>query len=227
MHIGILMCGHVPDQVRDTSGAYGELFAKLLDGHGFTFTVWNVVDGVFPDHPEEADGWLVTGSKYGAYEDLPWIPPLENLIRRIVAIKRPMIGVCFGHQIIAQALGGRVAKFSGGWGVGRHAYTYAGKEVNVNAWHQDQVVDLPPGARVIASSDFCANAALRVDNDVWTIQAHPEFDSKVVDTLIKVRGPGLIPDDLLSRATAQLEAPTDRMRIAADMAAFFKGELPA
>ena len=108
-------------------------------------------------------------------------------------------------------------------GVGRHTYSYQGEDIAVNAWHQDQVVDLPPGARVIASSEFCENAGLLIDNTVWTIQPHPEFGEGVVETLIEVRG-GVVPADRLAKAKAQLGAKTDRLRIAEDMAAFFKGE---
>ena len=108
MKIGILQTGHSPDNMKDALGDYGDMFVKLLGGHGFDFQIWSVVDGDFPASAVDADGWLITGSKHGAYEDHDWIPPLEQLIRAIREAGRPLVGICFGHQIIAQALGGKV-----------------------------------------------------------------------------------------------------------------------
>ena len=127
MKIGILQTGHAPDALIDDTGDYDEMFRDLLGGHGFTFATFAVVDGQFPDSAKDADGWLITGSRHGAYDDLPWIPPLEDLIRDIHARGLPLIGVCFGHQIIAQALGGKVEKFKGGWAIGRTTYDQGGQ----------------------------------------------------------------------------------------------------
>ncbi|MEM6307742.1 MAG: type 1 glutamine amidotransferase, partial [Pseudomonadota bacterium] len=101
MQIGILQTGHAPDPVQANHGDFKDMFARLLDGHGFSFRTWNVVDGDFPGGVADADGWLVTGSKHGAYENHAFIPPLENFIRTCYTDGRPMVGVCFGHQIIA------------------------------------------------------------------------------------------------------------------------------
>src|SRR5690606_24036163 len=122
-HIGILQTGHAAEPIRAEQGDYDEMFRRLLGGHGFTFSTWNVVDGEFPEGPEAAEGWLITGSRHGAYEEHDWLPPLEDLIRAIREAKRPLVGICFGHQIVAQALGGRVEKFDGGWSVGPQHYT--------------------------------------------------------------------------------------------------------
>ncbi|KIN71699.1 type 1 glutamine amidotransferase [Sulfitobacter guttiformis] len=222
MKIGILRTGHSPEEMIETLGNYDQMFERLLDGNDFEFETFSVVDGIFPDSAEAADGWLITGSKHGAYENHAWIPPLEDLIRDIHATGKPMIGVCFGHQIIAQAMGGKVEKFNGGWSVGRTEYVLEGKPVALNAWHQDQVVTLPETARVVGSSDFCANAMLAYGDTIWTVQPHPEFSAEFIDGLIKTRGEGVVPDKQLVAATTTLPLPTDNADVANYMAQFFK-----
>jgi len=227
MKIGLLRAGHAPDGMKTLQGNYDTMFELLLEGHDFTYETFSVVDGEFPQGPQDADGWLITGSKHGAYEDHDWIPPLEDLIRDINATGKPLVGVCFGHQIIAQALGGKVVKFDGGWSVGRKEYVMDGKTLALNAWHQDQVVELPDGARVVGSSDFCANAMLAYGDNIWTVQPHPEFPAQSVDFLINARGRGVVPDALLDSATDTLSLPTNNADIANHMAHFFKSKARA
>ncbi|NUB44114.1 type 1 glutamine amidotransferase [Fertoebacter nigrum] len=222
MLIGILQTGLAPDSLSGAMGDYPDMFARLLDGQGFTFRTWRVVEMEFPADVAECDGWLLTGSRHGAYEDLPFIPPLEDFIRRAYAARVPLVGVCFGHQIIAQALGGKVEKYKGGWSVGPTDYDFDGTMLTLNAWHQDQVTVAPPQARVIASSDFCANAALVYDDRAYTVQAHPEFQDAFVDGLMKTRGKGLVPEQVLADAGARLGTPVHDQTIAARIAAFFK-----
>ena len=222
MKIGILQTGHAPDELRPVVGDVNNLFERLLDGQGFNFETYAVVDGDFPDGPEACDGWLITGSKHGAYDDLPWIAPLETLIRDVYAVGRPLVGVCFGHQIIAQALGGKVEQFKGGWAVGRQTYDWDGEKVSLNAWHQDQVVERPDDATPVACNDFCENAALLYGNRAFTVQAHPEFESNFIEGLIAARA-GSVPPDLIASATADLGKDNSNARLAAQITAFFKG----
>ncbi|MEF3047276.1 type 1 glutamine amidotransferase [Pseudotabrizicola sp. L79] len=222
MLIGILQTGLAPENLAQDQGDYPDMFARLLDGHGFTFKTYRVVEGEFPASVKDCDGWLITGSRHGAYEDHPWIPPLEQFIRDAFAARVPMVGICFGHQIIAQAMGGTVERYAGGWAVGATEYDFGGEKRVLNAWHRDQVTKRPEGAKVIASNDFCANAALLYDDRALTVQAHPEFRPEFVDGLMKTRGKGIVPDALMAEATARLDQPLHDKTIAAQIAAFFK-----
>lgn len=224
MKIGILQTGHAPAELIGSSGNYGQMFEALLDGNGFSFETFSVVDGEFPSGPEAADGWIITGSKHGVYEDHPWIPPLEELIRAITAQGRPLAGICFGHQIIAQALGGKVEKFAGGWAIGRTEYAQDGKVLTLNAWHQDQVVELPEGATVLAGNAHCKYAILAYGDTIWTVQPHPEFSNEFIGGLIGKRGRGVVPDAILDDALGKLDQPVDNPEIATYLAEFFKKE---
>ncbi|WP_375173434.1 type 1 glutamine amidotransferase [Pseudooceanicola sp.] len=224
MLIGILQCGHFPDELQGETGDYGALYENFLSGYGFEFKVFPVCDGVFPAGATTCDGWLISGSKHGAYEDHDWIPPLETLIREIRDAGRPLVGICFGHQIIAQALGGRVEKFDGGWSVGRTIYRFADGERALNAWHQDQITALPEGARVLAASDRCAYAALAYGDRIYTIQPHPEFDRREVAGLLRVRG-DLLDTPTREAAQAALDLPVDNRSEANRIAALFEGAM--
>ena len=220
MLIGILQTGLAPDALSD-QGDYPDMFARLLAGQGFTFRTYRVVEGQFPASVTECDGWLITGSRHGAYEDHPWIPPLEQFIRDSFAAHVPMVGVCFGHQIIAQAMGGRVERHDGGWAIGATDYTFGDQKLTLNAWHRDQVTQVPQGARVVATNDFCTNAALLYDH-AFTVQAHPEFRPEFVQGLMQTRGKGLVPDDLMASAAGRLTDPLADQTIATQIATFFK-----
>lgn len=222
MLIGILQTGQAPDALAAQSGDYPDMFRRLLAEQGLSFRTYRVLDLEFPASVSECDGWLITGSRFGAYEDHAFIPPLEDFIRQAFAQAVPMVGICFGHQIIAQALGGKVEKFAGGWSVGPTEYDFDGQALRLNAWHQDQVVERPAMAQVAGRSAFCENAALVYDDRIFTVQAHPEFRSEFVDGLMKTRGKGVVPDRLMEEAGARLDQPIDDQILARRIADFFK-----
>ncbi len=222
MLIGILQCGHFPTADGYPERSYTDLYAALLDGHGFTLRTWSVVDMELPETVRAAEGWLISGSRHGAYDDEPFISPLEGFIRDAYAAQVPQVGICFGHQIMAQALGGKVEKFAGGWSVGRVDYDFAGQTVPLNAWHQDQVVEKPQSARVIAETEFCRYAGLLYDGPAYSVQPHPEFDEEAVRLLLDKRAPGVVPGNLIDTARGQLAAAVANDEMGRKIAAFFK-----
>jgi GMP synthase-like glutamine amidotransferase len=222
MLIGILQTGQAPAELRERTGDYPAMFERLLAGHGLEFRTWHVEAMEFPESVHDADGWLITGSRHGAYEDHPFIAPLEAFIRDAYAARVPLVGVCFGHQIIAQALGGRVEKFDGGWAVGPQRYDFDGTPLTLNAWHQDQVVQPPEGATIIASNDFCRYAGLAYDNHALSVQAHPEYGGDFIEDLMQTRGKGIVPAALMDQARARFGQPNSSAQIAARIVDFFK-----
>lgn len=216
MLIGILETGRPPDVLKDRHQSYPGMFETLLAevNPELRFRAFAAVDGEVPDDPRACDGWLITGSRHGVYEKLPWMLKLEQLIRECVKAKVPVVGICFGHQIMAEALGGKVEKSPKGWGLGLHDYEVrqrpewmadAPGKVTIPAVHQDQVVVKPPGAEVLACSDFCEYAALAYDDVGVSFQGHPEFSEAYQRDLLEHRFKGLAPDDVIAEARQSFE----------------------
>jgi GMP synthase-like glutamine amidotransferase len=227
--IGLLLAGHVDMASRHIAGDYPELFGDLFAPHDIEIVPYAADQGQLPEHTGECDGWICSPSRQSVYDDLPWLGDLEELLRRFVAEETPFVGICFGHQLLAQALGGRVERADAGWGVGVHEYEVVERlpwvdddatEVALIASHQDQVVELPDGATLWARSDFCALAGFQVGERAWTIQAHPEFVPALADHLLAGRV-GLIGAERVEHARRSLSRPLDRERFAAWTARFF------
>jgi GMP synthase-like glutamine amidotransferase len=231
--IAILETGAPPAALAPVYGDYPSMFRALL-GDGFETGTFDVQAGELPD-PAAFDGAIVTGSAAGVYEDHSWIPPLLDWIRSARGRLR-LVGVCFGHQAMAEALGGRVEKSDRGWGVGLHRYEVASSEpwmqpaaaaLAIPVSHQDQVVAPPPDARVVLASAFTPFAGLAWGRDAISVQCHPEFSPAYAGALVEGRA-GRIPPTVASEALASLKTPDDRHVLAAWIRRFLKnGAAPA
>jgi GMP synthase-like glutamine amidotransferase len=215
MKIGILETGQLRGEMIGRFEPYPVMFERFvsLAGHDFEFEAFCVIEGEMPPSIHACDGWLITGSRHGVYDKLTWMAPLEDFIRELAAARMPLIGVCFGHQIIAEALGGEVVKSDKGWGVGLQQYiieqTHAWMEtepqqVGIYAYHQDQVVKCPPSAQVFLSSEFCPFAGLSYGDSIISVQAHPEFEAAFENFLLEVFGSAVLPAEVAARAHASM-----------------------
>jgi len=224
MKLAILETGRPPGDLAASFGTYPQMFAEML-GPEFEVESFDVQVGAFPD-PRNHDAVLITGSPAGVYEKLDWLPPLFDFIR--TAKHRRMVGVCFGHQAMAEALGGHVEKSDKGWGAGLYRYTITrpepwldgAREIAAPASHQDQVVVQPPNTEILASSDFTPYAALAwTDRPAISFQFHPEFSPAFAKALIAERY-DRVPDP--DAAIASLDAPNDNARVAGWIRRFLK-----
>ncbi len=203
MKIGIIECGPVPAPLQDTYISYPAMFAAQLGAllPGASFTTVSVVNGETLPAPDACEAWLIPGSRHGVYDDLPWIEPLKRFIRDAAEQQHRMVGVCFGHQIIAEALGGKVEKAAQGFRVGMERYdtTLGGSRqaIMMPASHQDQIVLQPPETEVVATTAACAFAGLRYRNaPVLSVQFHPEFSRAYLADLIALRSQQQVPPGL-------------------------------
>ena len=234
MKIGVLQTGSVPDELVDRHGPYVSMFERLLQraDPSFTAQLWDVnIKGKIPQTPFEADGWIITGSKHGVYEDHAWIEPLKEFLRLAHGARAPLVGVCFGHQILAEALGGKVEKSDRGWGCGVQEYNVneqtewmdaPAQTFRIHAMHQDQVVAPPPGATVLAQSPFCPFAALAYGDTAMSVQPHPEFTADFQREILTMRRGAVIPDSVTDDALAGVDGPNDSEMFGRWITNFFK-----
>lgn len=225
MKLAILETGTPPGDLELRFGSYPRMLHELI-GEGFEVDVFDVPAGELPSDPSAYDGYMITGSPAGVYEDLPWIAPLLEFIRSVQ--ERKMVGVCFGHQAMVEALGGHVEKSHKGWATGLHLYSVIGDEpwldgtgqISAPASHQDQVVTQPPNTQVLARSEFTPYAALTwTDRPAISFQFHPEFSPDFAKALIEARRDRLPDPDA---AIASLDAPNDNARVGAWIRRFLK-----
>ena len=230
--LGLLACDEIWEPLCTRHGDYPDMYSALLAEAGARFELkrYAVAEGEFPTTATECDAWLISGSRASVYESLFWMAPALQLVRDIHAAGVPQVGVCFGHQLIAEALGGKVGRATVGWGHGAI-------EINVTATpdasppptsplrlfmcHQDQVLALPPGAVRLASAAHCPNAMFVLGADALGIQAHPEFSEAFMREMSLEEG-STLPLAVREHALKTLHLPIDRQPIGRWMAQFLK-----
>lgn len=234
MKVTIVEVGLVPEPLQAQFSPYRTMFASMFTSTGMDFDheVVGVLDGQPLPDPATLEGIAITGSAAGVYEDHAWLEPLREFIRQAYAVRTPMLGICFGHQVMADALGGVVRKSEKGWGLGRHRYGVVSRPpfmadapdvLEIACSHQDQVVVAPPEAEVILASDFTPNAGLFYKSGAaLSFQPHPEFEDDYTLALAEMRR-GVAPDGLLEQAVTSLERPSDSELLRGYIGRFMQG----
>jgi len=224
MKVGLLECDHVRDELRHIAGDYRDMFPALFSDIApeWEFEFYDVCNSDFPESVEECDVYICTGSKSSVYDHEPWINHLKRFVVEIYKSSKVYIGVCFGHQMLGEALGGRVEKAAVGWSVGVHRFEVLYREnwmqpftnaFNLLMMCQDQVVDLPPSGTLLAQTADCPIGMFRVGSRMLGIQAHPEFPKAYNQALMELRL-DRIGANKVELGIASLELPTQEIMFA-------------
>jgi GMP synthase-like glutamine amidotransferase len=203
MKIGVLQADTVSEEFQADHGNYPTMFENMLKsagkqvlGSAIEVAHYNIMQSQFPKKLNECDAYIITGSKKSVYDDEPWIHKFRGFLVELNDAKKIVIGICFGHQLIADALGGKTELAKGGWGVGVHQSTITNKKKFMNppldyfsviVSHQDQVAELPSDAERLAASEFCPNAMFQIGKHILTFQGHPEFTKGYSRALLESR----------------------------------------
>ncbi|MDP2680105.1 MAG: amidotransferase [Rhodoferax sp.] len=234
MKLCILDNDFLDPAVESTYIGYGVMFERLLRQAGAegSFDIFNTVKGEYPASFEPFDAVLLTGSKADAFSQEPWVLTLKDKVQALLQAKKKLIGVCFGHQLIALCLGAKVGRAPQGWGAGRMSYQWLAPElpqatgredVALLASHQDQVFELPSGTRLLATSDFCPVAAYGIDGQLFCVQPHPEFVEEYSAFLLNKRR-GMFGEEKYQAFTQSLARGHDGLAVARMMVAFINGQ---
>lgn len=230
--IGVLVTGHPPRSLQDEFGSYDEMFRRLLGGP-YEFATFEVQRGKFPGAGQGCDAYIITGSAAGVYDAHAWIRDLKEFVQRICG-RAALIGVCFGHQLMAEAFGGKVIKSPKGWGIGLHTYQVVKRagwmddaaSIAIPVSHQDQVVELPTNTQVLAGNPFTPYGVLGYpDRRAISFQCHPEFTLPYSRALINLRRGSFTPA-LADHATESLRQPNDRELVASWIRRFLASNGP-
>ncbi len=232
MKIAVLQTGGPPEDLR-AYGTYGEMFAGVLQPFisGANFITIETEQG--QSAPMDVDGVVITGSASGVYEPHSWIAPLKEAVRDYGVSGVPVIGICFGHQIIAEAYGGRVRRSGRGWGVGMHDYEASalGQKIlqaeglSCVVSHRDQVEDMPQNAQCLAGSEFCPHGALYYPKEnALSFQMHPEMSHEFATALLLHRQDDIEPQRV-EDGLASLHGASGRDIILMAMAKHLSGRL--
>jgi GMP synthase-like glutamine amidotransferase len=232
MKLTLIQPTDVPGPLRDRFGAYHLMFERMFAGEGFAFETIRLDKGDKLPDPATLDATLIMGSSAGVYDDhFEWMEPLRAYIRAAYATMTPMVGICFGHQIMADALGGDVRKSDKGWGLGRHVYEVTSRpatiggnlpEFAIACSHQDQVLVPPAEAETFLVSEFTPHAGLVYRNGAAiSLQPHPEFDDDYTIALAEMRR-GKAPDPVIETALASVSRASDSHEMAGYLGAFLR-----
>lgn len=227
--IGLLLVGHIDAGSLHVGGDYPELYAELLAPLGIELTTYRCDEGQLPTSVTEQDGWMCSPSRLSVYDDHAWLRDVEQLLRDMIDTETPYVGICFGHQLMAQALGATVKKADYGWGIGAKHYKIvepqpwmdSTDDIVLAASHQDQVQQLPSDARLLARADYCPIGGMLIGERAWTLQVHPEFSPALADSLLATRLQ-LFGEEKAEAARRTLSQPLHQHRIAGWIARFFE-----
>ena len=220
--------------VADTYVSYGAMTEKMFGASGvrWRFERFNTTRGEYPGSFDAYDAVLLTGSKADSFSDEPWVRTLRERTTELLRQRKKLLGICFGHQLIAYCLGAEVGRAPQGWGMGRMGYEWVGPRplkpaaadatLNLLASHQDQVRTLPAGATLLARSEFCPIAAYSVDEHVFCIQPHPEFVEDYSAWILSKR-PESVSAERRERVRAEMALPHDGLEVARFMRDFIEG----
>jgi GMP synthase-like glutamine amidotransferase len=231
MNLCILDNDFLDPAVEATYVGYGAMFERLLREAGAegTFDIFNTVKGEYPASFAPYDAVLLTGSKADAFSQEPWVLTLKDKVQSLLKAKKKLVGVCFGHQLIALCLGAKVGRAPQGWGAGRMTYKWLApelaqgrQEVALLASHQDQVFELPGGTRLLATSDFCPVAAFGIEGQVFCVQAHPEFVEDYSAFLLNKRR-AMFGEERYQAFTQSLAKGHEGLAVARMIVAFING----
>jgi GMP synthase-like glutamine amidotransferase len=219
MRIGILQCDDVTEALQAKHGNYPMMFTRLFEGLDteLAFSVYRVIDGIYPSSVDECDAYITTGSRYGVNDDEAWVIQFKHFIVKLYACKKKLIGICFGHQMMVKALGGEVIKSPKGWGVGvatsmitqnKTWMDGAAEAISLVVSHQDQVSELPDDTEIIAASDFCPFYMIQINDHFLGVQGHPEFSKSYSEDLMNARR-DRIPHQRVEIGIESLSLPVD------------------
>lgn len=228
MKVGLLECDHVREDLLHIAGDYRQMFAELFNRHAPQLELVNfdVRNGEFPASVDACEAFVCTGSRFSAYNSDAWIQELKGFLRQLRDADKPFVGICFGHQVLAEALGGKVEKAEQGWGIGVHSLNVTKTEswmqpersaCGIQYSHRDQVVRLPENSVVLGESDHCPVAMFRVGETMLGIQGHPEFSEAYTEALVRGRAE-LIGAEQVN--ATKFDAPTDEAIITNWLAKF-------
>ncbi len=230
LKICILEADDLHPQLQPDFHSFGAMFVRLLGNQAIAaeFSIYNVVRGEYPCENERFDAFLVTGSKADSFGTDAWILELRSYLLLRYQAGDVLLGICFGHQILALALGGNTERAEQGWGVGVHSYRMqvpalgdrgCPENLRMLISHRDQVTRLPEGAQLLASSDFCPNAAFMLEDQVLCFQGHPEFTADFSRSLLQLRQ-GIYTPEFYARGLKSLQQEHDGHKVGGWMLEF-------